>query len=343
MARKPTITDLARECGLGPATVDRVLHERPNVSDRARDLVAQAAARLGYPVPATLALHSRADLPKLTLGFVLHKQGQSFYQDFAREIEKACQARSDVSITPHIRFSPSQSPEDFVREMTAAAKQCDAIAATAVNHTSTARVTEDLMKQGLPVFSALNDFARSAGAGYFGMDNMKVGRIAASVMAMRHQRDCTVGVMIGGTRWHGQAMRETGFRTYLREYAPQIQVLDTLVNLETRQLTYEATLDLLNRVPDLAGMYVAGGGMEGAIAAVREARPPNKIALIVNELTPESRSALADRYLTLVVATPLEKLCQRLIDSMVQRIQEPEQKPSIPAMLEPLLYLPESI
>mgnify|MGYP000568995792 CR=1 FL=1 len=166
---------------------------------------------------------------------------------------------------------------------------------------------------------------------------------AASVMAMRHQRDCTVGVMIGGTRWHGQAMRETGFRTYLREYAPQVQVLDTLVNLETRQLTYEATLDLLNRVPDLAGMYVAGGGMEGAIAAVREARPPNKIALIVNELTPESRSALADRYLTLVVATPLETLCHRLIESMVQRIQEPEQKPSIPAMLEPLLYLPESI
>ena len=126
MARKPTITDLARECGLGPATVDRVLHERPNVSDRARELVAQAAARLGYPVPATLSLHSRADLPKLTLGFVLHKQGQSFYQDFAREIEKACQARSDVSITPHVRFSPSQSPEDFVREMTAAAEQCDA-------------------------------------------------------------------------------------------------------------------------------------------------------------------------------------------------------------------------
>lgn len=343
MAKKPTILDLAQASGLGVATVDRVLHERPNVSDRARERVAKAAAELGYPVPQSLAINTGAKLRQLDLGFVLHKKGQAFYQTFMREIETACQRRTDVSITPHIRFSPSQSPDDFVREMTAAADHSQAIAATAVNHTSTARITEDLMKRGVPVYSMLNDFARSSGAGYFGMDNMKVGRLAGSVMAMRLQKDCKVAVMIGGTRWHGHAMRETGFRTYLREYAPQIEVLDTLVNLETRQLTYEATLDLLNRVPDLSGMYVAGGGMEGAIAAVREARPPNKVALIVNELIPESRVALADRYLTMVIATPLERLCQQLIDRMVQRVLEPDVKNQNPAMLEPLLYLPESV
>ena len=43
-----------------------------------------------------------------------------------------------------------------------------------------------------------------------------------------------------------------------------------MVNLETRHITHEATLDLLQRYPDLVGFYVAGGGMEGAIAALRE-------------------------------------------------------------------------
>ena len=343
MQRKPTIHDLARESGLGPATVDRVLHDRPNVSSRAKELVAQAAKHLGYPLPASLSLVIGADVPKLDLGFVLHKKGQAFYQTFMQEIEMACRARTDVAITPHIRFSPSQSPDDFVQEMVAAAEHCQAIAATAVNHTSTARVTEDLMKQGVPVYSMLNDFARSAGAGYFGMDNMKIGRIAGWMMATQLQRPCKVAVMIGGTRWHGQAMRETGFRTYLREDAPQIDVLDTLVNLETRQLTYEATLDLLNRVPNLCGMYVAGGGMEGAIAALRELRPPKKVSLIVNELTPESRGALADGYVTMAVATPLERLCKKLVDRMVTQVQEPDLKTPLPAMLEPYLYLPESV
>ena len=40
MARKLTITALARAAGLGVATVDRVLHDRPNVSPRARIQVA---------------------------------------------------------------------------------------------------------------------------------------------------------------------------------------------------------------------------------------------------------------------------------------------------------------
>jgi LacI family transcriptional regulator len=67
----------------------------------------------------------------------------------------------------------------------------------------------------------------------------------------------------GGYRWHGHELREAGFRSWFREFAPQFQMLDTLVNLETRQLTYEATLDLLNRQRSFRGMYVAGGGMEG--------------------------------------------------------------------------------
>jgi LacI family transcriptional regulator len=72
-----------------------------------------------------------------------------------------------------------------------------------------------------------------------------------------------VAVFVGGYRWHGHELREAGFRSWFREFAPQFQLLDTLVNLETRQLTYEATLDLLNRQRELKGMYVAGGGMEG--------------------------------------------------------------------------------
>ena len=115
-------------------------------------------------------------------------------------------------------------------------------------------------------------------------------------------------------------MRETGFRSYLREYAERIDVLASAVNLETRQLTYEATLDLLNRHPDLAGLYVAGGGMEGAIAALRETRPADKVTLIVNELTPESRRALADRFVTMVMATPLDLLCADLVDLMVAAV-----------------------
>ncbi|MBO6853889.1 MAG: substrate-binding domain-containing protein, partial [Marivivens sp.] len=163
------------------------------------------------------------------------------------------------------------------------------------------------------------------------------------MMATRLQRPCKVALFVGGTRWHGHALREAGFRSYLREFAPEIVPLDTSVNLETRQLTYEATLDLLNRVPDLAGLYVAGGGMEGAIAAVRKLRPPDRIALIVNELTPESRQSLADRYLTMVIATPLEELCAALVNNMVHQLMQGKLQTVRVAPFAPQIWLPESV
>ena len=111
-------------------------------------------------------------------------------------------------------------------------------------------------------------------------------------MALAAKGPGKLAIFVGGHRWHGHDLRETGFRAYLREAAPSLEVLDAQINLETRQLTYEATQALLSRHPPLRGIYVAGGGMEGAIAALREAKRPD-VALIVSAFTPESRAALA--------------------------------------------------
>jgi LacI family transcriptional regulator len=119
--------------------------------------------------------------------------------------------------------------------------------------------------------------------------------------------------------------------------------LETLVNLETRQLTYEATLDLLDRHPDLRGIYCAGGGMEGAIAALREVRQPGEVALVVNELTPESRSALVDRHVVLVIGTPLEQVCRAVMQLMADAVNEGMLKVSGQHFLRPDLFVQESV
>ena len=145
-----------------------------------------------------------------------------------------------------LEFAPSQSPGDFAARMLAMQGRVDAVAATAVTHHEvTDAVAQPARGAGLPCYALLNDFAQGVRQGYIGLNNLKVGRIAASMIATAVHRPGKLAVFVGGYRWHGHELRETGFRSYFREYAPQFQVLDTLVNLETRQLTYEATLDLL--------------------------------------------------------------------------------------------------
>lgn len=343
MARRPTIHDVARAAGVSSATVDRVLNARERVREDTAQRVYEAARKVGYHAAPLIGQRVQAELPRLRLGVVLHKERQAFYQAFKAEIERTVAAATGVRASVVIEFSASQAPSEFASLMDGMAGRVDAVAATAVTHPEITDAVIRLNAIGVPCFALLNDFAQGIRQNYLGLNNIKVGRIAAHMIAQTRYTSGKIAVFVGGYRWHGHELRETGFRSYFREYAPQFSVLDTLVNLETRQLTYEATLDLLGRNPDLRGIYCAGGGMEGAIAALHEVRAPGEVSLVVNELTPESRSALISREVTMVIGTPLSRLCADLVTLATDTIQNGF--PPVPGQhfLQPDLYLPESV
>lgn len=343
MTRRPTIHDVAREAGVSTATVDRVLNAREKVREDTARRVYEAARLVGYHATPLIGQRVQMDLPRLRLGVVLHKEKQAFYQTFKTEIERAVAQATGLRASTIIEFAPSQTPADFAALMDGLATRVDAVAATAVAHPEVTEAVLRLNAKGIPCFALLNDFAQGVRQNYLGLNNMKIGRIAAHLIAISSHQAGKIAVFVGGYRWHGHELRETGFRSYFREYAPQFTVLDTLVNLETRQLTYEATLDLLNRHPDLRGIYCAGGGMEGAIAALREVRQPGEVTLVVNELTPESRAALISRYVGMAIATPLGKLCADLVTVAAEAVRDGITPLQGQHFLQPDLYLPESV
>ena len=80
--------------------------------------------------------------------------------------------------------------------------------------------------------------------------------------------------------------------------------------------------------------------MEGAIAALREVRAPGDVALVVNELTQDSKMALIEGYVTLINETPLSHLSQNLIELMYEATKNSETVPS-QKFLTSVLHLPE--
>ncbi len=322
MARRPTIKDLAEEAGVSVATVDRVLNGRHRVREETAMRVYEAANAIGYHATSLIRQRIRQDLPHYNLGFVLQKPRQHFYQTFAREIETAVTEAPGIRGTPHIDFAPSQKPADTVAKLHEMASRCHAIAMAGPDHPTLTAAVEELRARDIPVFSLLSDFAPGVREGYVGTNNRKVGRSVAWIISKTAKAPGKVAVFVGSHRFHGHEMREIGFRAYFREHAPQFEVVDTLVNLETRQITHEATLDLMQSHPDLVGFYVAGGGMEGAISALREENMQGKLAVVVNEKTPESLSALVDETITAVMSTPLPQLSRELVGLMVRAIEE---------------------
>lgn len=343
MARRPTINDLAREAGVSVATVDRVLNGRHRVREETARRVFEAASAIGYHAVGLIRHRMFENLPEYRLGFILQKERHFFYQAFARELEAAVASAPGMRGSARIHFAGSQSPGEAVDLIMKTAEKAQAIAMTTVDHPSVTAAVQELKDRGIPVFSILSDFASGVREGYIGLNNRKVGRTAAWAIAKTARRPGKVAVFVGSHRYHGHELREIGFRSYFREKAPEFQVIDTLINLETRQITHEATLDLIARYPDLVGFYVAGGGMEGAISALREEKAGDRIVAIVNELTPESQAALADEVITMAIATPLGRLCRELVPLMVRAIERGAAETPGQTFLPFDIYLPENI
>jgi LacI family transcriptional regulator len=327
------------------AAVDRVLHGRANVGAATTARVAAAAERIGYHAAGLIAARRVPPPRVLRFGVVLHKQAQPFYRGFARQIEAACAAVPTHDIRPRIVFSPSQVHEDFAAAFAQAADGADAVAGSDINHPRVDRRSAELRAAGTPCFVSLNELATAARCQYSGLDNLRPVRVAGWMIATAAQRPGKVAISLGGSHWHGQVLRESGCRAALRDHAPELTMLDTAVNRATRPVTYEATLDLLSRHGDLRGIYVAAGGMEGAIAALRGSRPPpGKVSLVVNGLTADSRAALADGIVTMAVATPIAQLCRELLSAMTRASRASPESPGPDRhLLDPVLCVPESV
>ena len=264
--KRATIADLSREAGVSVATVDRVLNGRLTVREETARKVHEAARRIGYH--GANAIHSRilADLPEVHFGIVLQK-GRARLLPGVRHRDRGPAQRPyppsparDAALSSRAP-TPASSPSSS-RSM---AGKVRAVAATGLDHHEVTRAVADLRARGIPTFSLLSDYAQGVRESYVGLNNLKVGRAVGWLMARMARRPGKVATFVGGHRYHGHELRETGLRSSFREYAPDLEVLSGLLNLEDRQITYETTHAILEKHRDLAGIYCAGGGMEGAI------------------------------------------------------------------------------
>ena len=340
--RRPTISDLARASGVSVATVDRVLNGRHRVREETARRVYDAAQAIGYHAIGLLRQRVFEDLPQYRLGFVLQKPMQPFYQAFAREIEQQASATVTARVRAHVEFASDGTPAVIVEKLKAVAARSQAVALVAPDYPAVTAAIEELRDKGIVVFSLLSDFATGARRAHVGINNQKAGRTAAWMIA-KAARPGKVACFVGSHRFLGHELREIGFRSYFRENAPQFEVVDTLINLETAEITHEATLDLLKKHPDLVGFYVCGGGMEGAITAIREEGLAGRLVVVVNELTPDSKSALADNVVTMVIATPLPALCKELMPLMIEAVEHGEANVPGHVTLPFDIFVPENI
>ena len=339
MARRPTIPDLAEAAGVSVTTVDRVLNGRAKVREETARKVYEAAQRIGYHAAGLIGQRLLPVLPELTVGVVLHKERQAFYQAFRAELEAAAQRAQGVHARVRIAFSPSQAPSDFVAQFEALAPRVDVMAGTAVSHVSISDCIARLQEQGIACYALLNDFAQGIRQSYIGLNTSRwAGRCAHDLKSVH--KEGKIAVFVGGYRWHGHELGRRDSGPTCASWPPDDRARHAG---EPRDAATDLRGDAGPAGPARAcAASIArarhGGGHRGTAGGAGA----GGVELVVNELTPESR--LASR--TAMSPWPSPRRCAGLRRSDgAGAVRAQRDTAPVPGQhfLRPDLYLPESI
>ena len=318
---RPTIRDLADAAGVSIATANRVIGGRGNVKQSTMQRVKDAAQEIGFYGLGSIDSRITAAKAKYRFGFLLHQPSRQFYINLAQALRSASERMSDCVIEPKIEFLDDLSPQNTASRMLALADTCDAIGVVTAVHPIVNEAVETLQLQGKPVFALISQIAPTGQVHFIGLDSWKVGRTAAWMFEHVCDQPGKLGILVGNPRYRCQEMNESGFRSYFREYASDFTILEPRSTFEQKAVAEEMTENLLKEHPDLRGLYVAGGGISGAIAALRATGKAGKVMLVGYELMDITKQALLDGTMTFAISHPLNRLADEAVAGMVRSVK----------------------
>ena len=321
--RRPTIPDLAEAAGVSVATVNRVMSGATNVRQGTRELVQRAAEEIGFYGLGSIQSRVAAARPRLRFGILLLQPHRPFYKNVARALSEAASAATGADVELRIEFLEDLSPQNTATRALALAQDCDALGLTAAVHPVVTEAIDAVQAMGKPVFALIAQLSAAGQMHYIGLDNWKVGRTSAWAFDHICKTPGKIGILMGNPRYRNQEMNETGFRSYFREHAPDFTLLEPLATFESAAVAQEMTEKLLAEHPDLAGLYISGGGISGALEAIRQTGRAGSLVVVGYDLMDVTRAALLDGTMTMVIAHPLARLARDAIDGMVKACTTP--------------------
>lgn len=338
-----TIRQIAEMAGVQRGTVDKVIHNRPGVSDEVRKRVQALLEEYHYeanPIGRALQMQNRElniavlllevdAMPWLRRGI---EEGLEYYRAFQIQMDWQVSAYGDVE-TQVCQLQRCREA------------QVSGILLSPIRHPQVMEEIDCCQKAGIPVVTVNLDDGGSHCLCYVGQNGFRAGEVAARFLGEFLQGRGRVSVVTNSadeTCSYPFGTREDGFRTLLETAYPGIQVLPSLYCQEDPAAMETVVRALLERERELAGIFITCGCVPAACRVLRESGRRD-IRLVCFERYPEIQALLQEGLVTLTLDSGLETQGRESIGVLLEKLiydREPTEKrkfsPIIPLVKESL-------
>lgn len=300
MTHRFPIKEIARQAGLGTATVDRALNGRPHVSPQTRNRVAAAIRELEAQ-ESLLTARGR----KLFLDIVVEAPRR-----FTREVRAAAEAAlaqvAGAVIRTRFYFQEVMSEEEVVANLERIRRRGSQGVCVKVRDTPAIRATIDgLVASGIPIFTLVTDLPNTARTAYFGMDNVNAGRTAAYLLAQALPRpDATVLTVRSRDEFLGEAERHDAFRAELAALRPNCRIVGVSGGAGLPGETKLQVSRILRSEGRVDGVYSIGGGNAAILETLADFRNEG-VPFVAHDLDWENVGFLRNNAISFVLSHDL--------------------------------------
>ena len=234
------IKDIAERAGVSVGTVDRVIHNRPNVSKIALEKVNKALAEMDYK--PNMYASALAYNKKYTFYCVLPKHEQEAYWDEIEEGAQACtDFRRDFGITLKFIYYERFNNASFTRMVREFfTEKFDGVIIVPTTLEQTARFTEKLLDRGIPYVLLDSYMPDLKPLAFFGQDSFASGYFAARMLMLIAAKEKEIALVKqtrdGKVGSKQQANRETGFRHYMEDHFPDVKITEVDLPLDEERV-----------------------------------------------------------------------------------------------------------
>lgn len=302
--KNPRLREIAVESGLSLATVDRVLNGRGKTSERAAKKISDAIEKI-----ATKQLNNKGI--GVAYDIVLPRNA-GLSTEYLASFFKICAEKRELNLRQH--YVNRLDPQDLLDKLQYCLEnQTSGIAFQALEEARIKAFTVDAVSKGIPIVSVVSSLS-GLPFPYIGLDNRAAGRTAAYMMSALNHAKGPIAVVWGGHLYHGHEEREFGFRSFFRNIHASIEIVDIRCSQDDADEAFQLVSNVLKQRTDLSGLYCVGGGIMGAVRALKDHKKKNGCVVIGHNLTANTRDFLLEDAIDIVIHQNMQRIAGRALE-----------------------------
>lgn len=316
--KKPTIREIADLAGVGTASVDRVLNNRPGVKEKTRSRVIAALEKLD----------SESSTETENLRIVLFSEsGEAFNGAMAKAVSYTNRTTPGVHVDCHFVITKELEPLPFARKIEEDGKKADGVILVAREHPAVNRAVRNLTNDGVPVVCITTDLPSSRRSAYIGNDQSAAGCVAAQLIGLIMPKTPNSILLVMSEAYRSQQERELGFRRVLRSEFPHLRIEERVISDDSPETTKKQLLKYFEAHDAPAAIYNVAGANRGVAEALEAHGNAEDTIFVGHELTENSVALLESRVMDYVISHDFESEMSAAISWIKDRLSGIETSP----------------